>query len=485
MNQQPPQNPGHTPQGEPTGHTEGSGFRHSLLERDPLIDCIIDGRYRLQKLISMGQFTRVYQAEQSGLGRIVAIKVLIHDDSLEESENMRNRFLREAGALARLSHPNTVRVFDHGQSPGITWLVMEHVEGRTLHHVLNAGPIPASTAVEIADQICRSLEEAHQLGIVHRDLKPNNLFLTQQASGEVYVKVMDFGIAKDIQDHSGLTRQGTMMGTPTYMAPEQVMGEAVDPRTDIYAIGVILYRMLVGRTPYGELSGHAVLFAHLHNAPLTFAEANATLSLPPTLEWVVMRCLEKNYQARFADIAELRRALRLCRYALQHPETQIDVSLAEGRVQAPENMFREGASGEPIRIDLGSIIASGAGPSSIQGRSLPTGSVLRVSPLTLATTLEVNASPSTSEVRPIAASESAVSEPSSQKLGWIIAGLGVAALLALFLWKMDQTSPAPATPVTPVAAPAVAPTPVPAVVPAVVPASTPKVATPELSLIHI
>jgi serine/threonine-protein kinase len=292
---------------------------------------------------------------------------------------VRARFLGEAAALARLTHPNTVRVFDYGQSEGMTWLVMEYVEGRTLHHELRNAAFAPADAVEVVDQVCRSLEEAHQFGIVHRDLKPNNLILYADGTGEVFVKLMDFGIAKDMQDSSGITRQGALLGTPAYMAPEQVLGQAVDPRTDIYAMGVMLFRLFTGRTPYGDLTGHAVLIAHVQNTPYSFGESSPGLVMSPAIEWVVMRCLEKARSERIVDVAELRRGLRICRYALAHPDEEIPLALVNGRIQVDERIITESPAPGPIQHKLSTGAARAGGlptPSSasLSGDGLSWGS---------------------------------------------------------------------------------------------------------------
>jgi serine/threonine-protein kinase len=319
-----------TPVLRPTGPRRGAD--------DPLIGMVIDNRYVIRERIAKSGASRVYRAEQPKLERFVAVKVLMpREDHPDYAQNKR-RFQREASALARLSHPITVRVHDHGELRGMLYLVMEFIDGFNLRQYFRAHSPSPELSVEVIDQLAQALGEAHSLGIVHRDLKPANVFLRGHSPQDARVRLVDFGIAKDIEDNTEFTGVDVVLGTPWYMAPEQCMGERVDGRTDIYALGVMLYRMLMGRTPYGDLRGAAVLVAHINSPPPAFAELQPERVLPPVVEWTVGRCLAKKPEDRFADVAQLRIALHACKVALQEPSLPIHLGLRAGTVEVSEDV---------------------------------------------------------------------------------------------------------------------------------------------------
>ena len=244
----------------------------------------------------------------------------------------RKRFDREAASLARLNHPNIVRVYDHGTHAAMPYLVMEFIHGETLREYCGGRALAPKLALEIVDQLSRALGEAHENDLVHRDVKPANVFVEGDDSANLVVRLVDFGIAKDATDASEITGVDSVLGTPWYMAPEQAMGDPVDGRTDIYALGVLLYRLLVGRTPFSHLRGAAVLVAHINTPVPSFASVlgDRDPQLPAAVEWTVRRCLEKSPSARFRDVEELRRALQVCRRALAEPETNFGMVLHHG-----------------------------------------------------------------------------------------------------------------------------------------------------------
>jgi len=216
---------------------------------------VIDGRYVLRTMIARGSMGRVYQAEQRPLGRTVAIKILDVVEAQVDGEGFAERFLREASVLAKLSDPNTVRIFDFGIWEGRSYLVMEFIDGHPLSQVIRRQPLPPLEAISIAMQICTSLAEAHKLNVVHRDLKLSNILVTRQEEGGGFAaKVIDFGLVKDIVDdgHTELTAVGQILGSPMYMAPEQIRAEGIDQRADLYALGVVLYRMLLCQKPFNH-----------------------------------------------------------------------------------------------------------------------------------------------------------------------------------------------------------------------------------------
>src|SRR5579872_4915456 len=240
---------------------------------DALVGRTLPGGYRVTNLLGVGGMGRVYCAEQVTLGRTVAVKV-VHPH-LATDEMTAARFLNEARAASRLSHPNSVAIFDFGRtSDGHAYMVMEFLRGKDLSHVAAAdGPLPVKRIVEILKQTLAALSQAHLLGIVHRDLKPENIVLEPLRSGSDFVKVVDFGLAKILEadaPQSGngraLTRPGIVCGTPEYMSPEHARGEPLDGRSDLYALGVVLYELLAGQVPFVSDSPTKTLLMHLTDA---------------------------------------------------------------------------------------------------------------------------------------------------------------------------------------------------------------------------
>jgi serine/threonine-protein kinase len=280
---------------------------------DPLQGMVLDGRYRLAGLIARGSMGKVYLAEQLPLGRKVAVKVLDIREGYVESDSTSERFLREASTLARLSHPSTVRVFDFGVWEGHDCLVMEYVPGETLSEVLRTHhALTPLRSLRIARQIASSLREAHGLGVVHRDLKLSNVLLARDGDQDV-IKVIDFGLVKDLGSSAELTGKGQMLGSPLYMAPEALRGAPVDARADLYGLGVILYRLLTGKRPFHDADVRGALKGQAYKPPIPMSEQPPKHPVPQSVEVLVMRCLEKDPGARpqsaEAVIAELDRCL--------------------------------------------------------------------------------------------------------------------------------------------------------------------------------
>ncbi|MBW2253027.1 MAG: serine/threonine protein kinase, partial [Deltaproteobacteria bacterium] len=219
---------------------------------DPLVGKLLD-RYRILGLIARGGMGRVYRAHQENLERVVALKTLDAQAGGDEDE-FRQRFSLEASLCAKLSHPNTVRIFDYGTTDeGVCYIAMEFLEGRSLHQVIKEeAPFEPLRAIRLVKQICGSLAEAHDQQIVHRDLKPGNIILTCHGEEGEFPKVLDFGLVKALNQETEVTQAGALLGSPMYMSPEQVQNEPVDPRTDVYSLGVILFIMLTGEPPFGR-----------------------------------------------------------------------------------------------------------------------------------------------------------------------------------------------------------------------------------------
>jgi eukaryotic-like serine/threonine-protein kinase len=238
-------------------------------DADPQIGRVLAGQFRIEELLGRGGMGNVYRGVQLSVDRPVAIKLISGD--APNQEELLQRFRREAEATARLSHPNTVRLFDFGVSEQRElYMVMELLSGSDLAaHLTQHGKLPLPGALLIARQVLQALSEAHALGIVHRDLKPGNIYLSRVQGGEMFAKVMDFGIAgiEAARDTHKLTLTGTVVGTPAYMSPEQAQGKPVDGRSDLYSLGVMLFEMLTGRLPFEAETMVSLLLAHVTQPP--------------------------------------------------------------------------------------------------------------------------------------------------------------------------------------------------------------------------
>jgi serine/threonine protein kinase len=260
------------------------------------------GPYTIVERIGEGGMAVVYKGYQESLNRYVAIKVL--RDELARDQQFVNRFRREALAAAKLNHPNLLHVYDAGVAHGVYYLAMDYAPGGTLKDLMMRGPVPPDRAASIAAQMADALEYAHRQGLVHRDVKPTNILFT--ADGRP--KLTDFGIAKALYETSQLTRTGTSIGTPDYMAPEQIQGQPVDGRTDLYSLGIVLYEMLSGRVPFRSSTPVAVLYKQVNEIPPPLRSLN--VQVPTWLEAVVNKAVAKRPQDRFQSGSEFARALR-------------------------------------------------------------------------------------------------------------------------------------------------------------------------------
>ncbi len=284
---------------------------------------LLEGKYRIKSKLAEGGMGAVYHAVQEPLGRDVAVKVLKSvDETAEERDNRYKRFFREAAICSRLNHPNTVMIFDYGklaEGDGF-FLVMEFLRGESLRELLNRhGVLTTSMALHIAIQIAGSLADAHSGSVVHRDLKPPNIMLVDRGGDPYYVKVVDFGLVKELNkgDETGeLTAENTLIGSPMYMAPERFLYHSADsPAVDIYALGIMLYEMLVGRPPFirdSDSTVHRVMMAHIQEDPPPMRKFKPDLKLPDGLESLVMRCLVKDPAQRMDSMDMLVRLLRSC-----------------------------------------------------------------------------------------------------------------------------------------------------------------------------
>jgi serine/threonine protein kinase len=282
---------------------------------DKLFNGATLGAFRILQQIGEGGMAKVYKAYQPSMERYIALKVL--PSHYAEDPQFIERFIREARTIAALEHRNILPVFDFGEQDGITYMAMRYVEGGTLKELLNKGRLTLHDILDLMVQICSALDYAHRRGVIHRDVKPSNVILDSE--GAAYL--MDFGIAKVLGKSGDLTATGAAIGTPAYMAPEQALGEKVDSRTDIYALGVVLYEMVVGRVPFLADTPMAVLMAHLHEPLPLPRDFDASISEP--VQAVIIKSLAKDPEDRYQTANELADAFRK---ALQTSAHKVEAS---------------------------------------------------------------------------------------------------------------------------------------------------------------
>ncbi len=279
---------------------------------DPYVGKLVAGKYQVERLLGEGGMGKVYKATQQPLDKPVVLKVLrqqLHGDA-----SLVARFQREARAASRLSHPNSIQVTDFGQmEDGALYIAMEYLEGKDLGALLaETGPLPEDRIVHIMSQVLSALADAHDAHIIHRDLKPENIMVVPRRDDPDFVKVLDFGIAKiqdpaDSPDAVALTQQGLVCGTPEYMSPEQARGEPLDPRSDLYAVGVILFQLACGKLPFWAETSVGIVTKHLVEQPPRPREINPALS--PAFEAIILRCLSKDPAGRPASAEALKAEL--------------------------------------------------------------------------------------------------------------------------------------------------------------------------------
>ena len=326
-------------------------------QADPLLGQVIGGRYRILERVGVGGMGTVYRAAQAGLDRQVAIKVLKRD--LSWDSDTVTRFHREARAMSLLTHPNTVRVFDFGETPdGLLYFTMELLEGELLTtRIEREGPVDVHASIRIIQQILRSLSEAHTKGIIHRDLKPDNIYLAHvDGHAEPVVKVLDFGIAKIVQGERAIdqleTQAGTVFGTPRYMSPEQAQGKKLDPRSDLYSVGILLYQLLAGRAPFIDDDAVVVMAKHIRERPVPPREVAPEQPIPAGLDRVVMRAVEKDPARRFKTADRFITKLELC-----VPEVDREIAARRSRLGALRRRLEQ-APRAPLAAGAGILTAA-------------------------------------------------------------------------------------------------------------------------------
>src|SRR5947209_9536014 len=355
---------------------------------DPLIGHTLDEKYRLDERIGTGGMGTVYRATHLLIDRPVAIKVL--SPRYVEDEAAQTRFRREARAAGRIQHTNAVTVTDFGRTAeGLVYIVMELLEGHTLRDVLaREAPLDTARAVSMMLQVGTAGGAAHDAGVIHRDLKPANIFIVQRKDAPPFVKVLDFGIAKlaaeaidDDDDPQTLTAVGAMIGTPRYMSPEQCEGAKLTPASDVYSLGIILYEMLTGTTPFNGTSPIAIAIKHSSTPPRAPREFVA--SIPVALEELILHALEKRPENRPQDA----NAFRECLYAVaERLGLEHSASISAPSIESLKSAGTETPSGrlvidiERLRESRAAALAAQAAAHQMDGDSQSAGNGHPIAP---------------------------------------------------------------------------------------------------------
>jgi tRNA A-37 threonylcarbamoyl transferase component Bud32 len=279
---------------------------------DPLVGMVLSERYRIIRKLGEGGMGAVYQAEHALIEKRIALKVLFPE--LTRRTDLVARFLQEAKSASRIGHENVIDISDFGQSPeGLVYIAMEYLDGQDLSHLIKAeGPQSWARSRPILMQIAKALRAAHEHGIIHRDMKPENVFIIQREGRPDFVKVLDFGIAKSVNDDAGgprLTQAGMIFGTPEYMSPEQAQGQMPDHRVDVYALGCLMYHLLTGSVPFTADNFMGILTKHMLEPVEPLRQRAPTLGIAADVEAVCMRALEKDRDKRWQDMDAFYRAL--------------------------------------------------------------------------------------------------------------------------------------------------------------------------------
>jgi serine/threonine-protein kinase len=273
-----------------------------LVGGEPRVGEVFGSRYEIQAVLGRGGMGVVYRAHDRDLDDAVAIKTL-RGEALSADPTLLDRFKQEIRLARRITHPNILRTHDLGETGGLRYLSMEFVKGLTLKQLVEAGDIlPMPVGLRIAKQICAGLAAAHEVGVIHRDIKPQNIII--EATGGL--KIMDFGIAR-LKEDRGMTAEGTVVGTPDYMSPEQARGVTLDFRSDIYSTGVVLYEVFTGTLPFEGDTPLAVVLKHIQENPPSPQARNPKID--PKISQIILKCMQKDPRDRFQSVNELYEAL--------------------------------------------------------------------------------------------------------------------------------------------------------------------------------
>jgi len=411
---------------------------HTVRDSDDLVGRVLDKKYRLDEKVGVGGMGAVYRARHLLMDRRVALKI-VRPEVLTEHNSVR-RFHREAKHSCRLDHPNCVRVTDFGAADdGLLYLVMEFLDGKTVgEEIYYDGPLSAPRIARIGAQVARALHHAHGLGIIHRDLKPDNVMLLRKDGDPDAVKVLDFGLAKLLEREDGdltvtnpslgsLTEAGIVFGTPEYMSPEQASGNPLDPRTDLYSLGVVMYQMATGHLPFKGDTFMAILTQHVTTQPVPPARRRPDLGIPLELDRVIMHCLEKDPADRPADAKILSDTLQSLAGSLPTRSARVpELVSAAATIDLTAQLEQSGAATMKM--------PSGFAPTD------PAGSVPRPMSVELTDPVAVAARPKRRRAR-------------TWWVGGLLAAVGAAALgYALTRGDHDAAEPEPSGPAVPAAA---------------------------------
>ncbi|MEO7331975.1 MAG: serine/threonine-protein kinase [Minicystis sp.] len=312
--------------------------------KDPYIGTTFDHRYKIQRLLGEGGMGFVYLARHKVIDKKVAVKVLRAD--LAKDREILDRFLQEAKAASSIGNPHIIDISDFGDLPdSSTYFVMEFLEGQSLGALIEGDTrLPVDRICHIALQVTDGLAAAHERGIVHRDLKPDNVFVITRGTDHDFVKILDFGIAKVSGNaNSKLTKAGAVFGTPHYMSPEQAAGAPIDHRTDIYALGVMLYEMVSGQLPFNADNFMGILTQHMYKAPVPIRALVPGPECPPSLEAVVLKCLSKKPEGRYQSMEELGADLKKVREG-NVPNAVAEMMARSGGFNVPHDYFKQPAN---------------------------------------------------------------------------------------------------------------------------------------------
>src|SRR3989339_2263779 len=288
------------------------------------------GRYEVISELGQGAMGVVYKARDPLIDRVVAIKTINLGLAQEDKEEYEGRFYQEAKAAGRLNHPNIVTIYDVGKSADIAYIAMEFLQGRELRDIMNdGGRLPVDQVLDIVAQVALGLAYAHEHEIVHRDVKPSNIMVVRDG----HVKITDFGIAR-MASSAVRTQTGMVLGSPKYMSPEQVMGKALDQRSDIFSLGVMLYEMLTGQAPFNGENVNAIMYQTLNAVPAPPNTLNP--AVPEMANFIVAKALAKKLEDRYQNAKDFAADLRACRDTLPRSGKQIDVSPPAGERKLPD-----------------------------------------------------------------------------------------------------------------------------------------------------
>jgi eukaryotic-like serine/threonine-protein kinase len=376
----------HAPAMDPSGAPPPS-------KADAYIGKTIDGRYLVERVLGEGGMGIVYAGRHKVIDKRVAIKILRGE--MATDHELTERFLQEARAASAIGNPHIVDISDFGQLPdGSTYFVMELLDGKALSMVMAEarGPMPVPRLVHVAKQIAQGLGAAHAANIVHRDLKPDNVMLINRGTEKDFAKVLDFGIAKVGGGTNKMTRAGSVFGTPHYMSPEQAAGATVDHRTDIYALGVILYEMASGKVPFDADNFMGILTQHMYKSPVPIRALVPGVDVPPGLDAIVLKTLSKKPEGRYGSMDELVADLEKLEKGLL-PDAVQEMMTRSGGFNVPADYFRSSAMPAPVP-------GSPAEPSTRWPLYAVIGAVGTILGIVIVVLLARNAGPNTAHATP-------------------------------------------------------------------------------------